>query len=185
MKNDNLDLVMITKGEKFPIDMSNMPNEVVVMDFVSTTNPEIFIKFRHLTNKEKKDYGNGSNIEFRYYTATKREYGLLLIKFGSVVQEFIFNPKLRENEIKEYMANGGNLVMIYLIEATTNVLETFRAIGLSDGIKKKLFNQWEIMMNSNLEHKDLLLWYQNLTNTYTTKELWERAEYFGKLKFNS
>ena len=89
MKNNNLDLVMITKGEKFPIDMSNMPNEVVIMDFVSSTNPEIFIKFRHLTSKEKKDYGNGSNIEFRYYTAPKREYGLLLIKFGSVVQEFI------------------------------------------------------------------------------------------------
>ncbi len=185
MKNNNLDFVIITKGEKFPNDFSNLPDEFVIMDFLSSTNPDIFIKFRHLNSTEKKYYGNGSNIEFRYYTSTKQEYGLLLIKFGGIVQEFIFNPKLRENEVKEYINNDGNLVMIYLIEATTGILENFRPIGLSDGIKKKLFKQWEIMMNSNLEHKDLLLWYQNLISTYTTKELWERAEYFGKLKFNS
>ncbi|WP_425449508.1 hypothetical protein [Dethiothermospora halolimnae] len=148
-----------------------------------STGFEIISYLPNITKKEINNYRNG-NIEFRKLESIEG-YILYLVKIGKIKSEILFNPCLyKDDRVVSYINNKGNLAYIQAIDSNNGRLKVLRAIGLTDKIARHLHKDWKVMLQRNIQQKDLVNWYQNLIKRYSTKQLWNFAIQVGKFKSN-
>ena len=176
-------MVIFAEGSKFPIQHRGLNTQVGgnILEFFDTTPYQISYCPRP-TQEEIKNIKTGS-IEFRYYCNTEKGYYILLVKTGTWVNEFLFNPNLyTDNRVQEYINNKGNLYHIFLVDSLSITIAGMRTIGLTEGIRDKLYKICNHMLNEKVDQGKYTEWTQFIYRNYTTGELWNRSIPIGRFK---
>ena len=123
MKDRNNNSMGIMVGKKFPLDMSFLPTDICRMELLG--NPSFIISMGDITPDELAHFKAHQPMEFRYLAGTgeNKVYGIILCKFGNLVQEFVFNPIPCKKELLEYMANDNNAFFTFVLEGTTREIK--------------------------------------------------------------
>ena len=182
IKDRNNNSMGIMVGKKFPLDMSFLPTDICRMELLG--NPSFIISMGDITPDELAHFkAHHQPMEFRYLAGTgeNKVYGIILCKFGNLVQEFVFNPILCKKELLEYMANDNNAFFTFVLEGTTREIKAMSLRGFTKETRTFLFNKWNAMIDADIKHSDYMNWYQEMWE-YSTEQMWNMAEHIGKIE---
>lgn len=178
-------MTIFAVGEQFPVEHGELNKQVGgnILEFLDTSPYQISYCPRP-TQEEIRNITIG-NIEFRYYCNSERGYYILLVKTGTWINEFLFNPNLyADNRVQKYINNKGNVYQIFLVDSLNNIIAGMRMIGLTEGIRDKLYKIWSDMIDKKVDQYKYTEWTQSIYRNYTTNELWNRSLPIGRFKSN-
>lgn len=181
MKDRNKNSMEVMVGMRFPLDMSFLPTDICRMELLG--NPSFIISMGDITPDELANFEAHQPMEFRYLAGTgeNKIYGIILCKFGNLVQEFVFNPVPCKKKLLEYMGNDNNAFFTFVLEGTTREIRAMNLRGFTKETRTFLFKKWNAMIDADIKHSDYMNWYEEMWE-YSTEQMWNMAEYIGKLE---
>jgi len=154
-------------GELFPIEQYCTGKEQHVV-IVTENFFNVLMSLKHLSKREKQLFMNG---RLTAYLFEQKEIPFLVLDFGegfSIDLSFdasMFDEAFREN----WLASDANVITLFLVEASTGVLEAMRmiAVGFADELRE--------ICSRHVGRNDIE-WQVRLIHTaFSTREMMEHA----------
>ena len=176
-------ITSISVGEKFPLFQGKVPEvDGAILEALEEGEGYSYQVYLSNMTERERDNISGGKVSIRVIT---NEEGFVLTLFQFQSNKFIFeaefDPTLYEDDRALQLTESCNLINIYGIESTDNIVKAMRMASIPEKLAKIWSDNWKIAL-SNLGYSDAYRqWCNELKNKYSTEQLWDRAVYVGKL----
>ena len=177
-----MDFTAVSVGEEFTLfrDVVGKMKGIdgVICELLDDGHFTIVIYMNNMSKKEKEILS-----EKQIYARIIEEGNFLLpiIRYGNspLIYEIEFNPFLYYQDKRFDYVGKSNLVFIFGIESTTNIIKTMRYVNMPKKLYSKMVANWNSIYDVEEYNKEYKKWVNSFKN-YHLFDLWERATYIGK-----
>lgn len=173
---------MFAVGQEFPLFKNRPKRDGAALEVSKEGAYLLPIFLSEMLPKEIEAIKRGK-IEFRVFEDNDTGFLLTLIRLGmnSLTFEIIFDPTLykdRKNDISLYTKS--NILHIFGVEATNNILQCQRLISISPELHAKWLNSWKKMLSMGDCNKQYMDWIFSLYR-FDLKTLWSYSTCVAKI----
>ncbi len=110
------------------------------------------------------------------------DFVLTLIKYGNtpLIFELCFDPTLYKDERRGIFSKS-NMLTIIGVESNTNIIKTLRMVSMPLKLFKLYNRAWELALKHDGFSEKYSAWLNDLTNRYTTVQLWGMSDGYGQM----
>ena len=110
------------------------------------------------------------------------DFVLTLLKYGKtpLIFELCFDPTLYKDERRGVFGKS-NMLTIIGVESNTNIIKTLRMVSMPMKLFKLYNRAWELALKHDGFSEKYSAWLNDLTNRYTTVQLWGMSDGYGQM----